>query len=405
MPHRYRRSQGRCEVIASSRYDNGVRLVSCHLPTRNVALGIWLVAGPRHESPAESGYTHLMEHLLFRGCRDRGGAAIAREVDALGGQINAFTGRESMSLRGLVAREDLSGLVALFLAMLLTPRFDDADVAGEREVVLHECAWNERALDDDGAAFAWSRHPLGRSVFGDRAVLATATGSALRDYWHRTLSGARLAIVAAGAVDHTDLERLCAPLADLPTGAIPVSTSPIFAAEQTVRDRDEVPLRWIMPAPGFRHRDFTVSLLANQILGGGLASRLFADVRTRAGLAYSVHSRLETYSDAGLWLIEADCAEFGATRCAEAIDASMARLATTGPDAQEIAVARRRLIAGLRIEDADPEAAMGRLALEILYLGRHPGIDERTAQLAHIDADAVTALLRDARAHVVRPRV
>lgn len=388
-------------MIQSTRFPNGVTVVSRHLPHRqSAALGVWLLNGTRHEAVHESGYAHLLEHLLFKGTHALDAVALARRFDAMGGQINAFTGRELTAFHGLIPGAELGRLLELFIAMLRTPRFDDTDLAVETKVVFQEMAMvqdnPEETLEEAGVARAWKNHPMGRPVLGDRAALAAARAADVHAYLNKLLGGGRLWIVAVGNVDHAALVEHSRELADLPATILPPSSAPEFAPgthSEDLGDSEQAPLLWLMPAPAPTDPDFYAAVMANHILGNGNSSRLFQSVREQQGLVYGIQSRLETYSDTGLWLIQTACDPERAEDCRGAVERTVEALINDGTPPDELELARRHLGAGLMMEDDDLEAVMERLARETVYLSRQLPLEEHLAELQRVSAADVTAAL------------
>jgi predicted Zn-dependent peptidase len=382
-------------MIETSRLANGVHIVTQRQAGRNsVALGLWLLNGARHEAATERGYAHLLEHLFFKGGARHDASALARHMEALGGRINAHAGRELTALHGLVPASEGATLLRLFSDLLLRPRFDDRDLAAEREVILQEMALHDSdtALEDRALALAWPDHPLGRSVLGSPETLAGA--GALHDYLHRQITGGRVWVVAAGAVDHDTLLAAAGGLAALPPGAFPAQTAPGFRP-----GHHHLPLRgpgrmlWLMPIPPLAASDYPALLIANHILGGGLSSRLHQSLRERHGLVYGVQSRLEFFSDCGLWIIETADAAQRIDDCHGKVATAIAEILENGVTAEELATARRYLEAHLAIDEDSLEEVMDRLAREAIYLGRHPEDAELRDGLNRVDGVAVVAVL------------
>lgn len=393
-------------LIQKSQLTNGVQIVSYPMATQSTAIGLWWVNGGRHQRPEQCGYTHLLEHMLFKGTAQHDAAALARRFEAMGGQVNAHTGRELTALHGLVPAENAAELLELFIIMLLEPAFTEQDVALERNVVLQEMAMiadqPAERLEERGVALAWPGHPMGWPLLGQREALEQTAAQALRDYWSTQLSGGRIYVIAAGAMEHAELARRCAPLAALPAGAAPAQQAPHHSpgAQLEAPSDEQRHLLWIMPAPAAHHPDFPALLVANHLLGGGVSSRLFQELRERRGLVYDVQSRYEVYSDTGLWFIQTACDARQAPDCRSAVEVILQQLIVSGPEPAELETGQRHLRAGLLIEGDDPESVMERLAHEAIYLKHHPSLQERSAQLAAVTPATVSELLRHAVGHV-----
>lgn len=387
-------------MIASTQLPNGVRVITRQLPQRHsAALGVWLRNGTRHEADHESGYAHLLEHLLFKGTAELDAAALARRFDAMGGQVNAFTGRELTAYHGLVPTGDVPELLRLFIAMLRRPRFTDADLAVEKQVVFQEMAMvedsPEEALEELGIARAWRDHPMGRPVLGEREQLAAADAAGIRGYLNSILSGERLYIVAVGEVDHAALVTAAQELADLPAAAPAETRPPVFHPGRYLEEGggEQTPLLWLLPCPTPTDPDYYAAVMANHLLGGGGSSRLFQALRENSGLVYGIHSRLEPYSDTGLWLIQTACDPQKADLCRQGVEDTVAELLAKDVSHEELEMTRRYVEAGLLIEDDDPEASMERLARESIYLQNHPSLEERLARLREVGPAQLRAAL------------
>lgn len=389
--------------IRTTRLANGVTIISRKLPAAHSAsLGVWILNGGRHQNAAQAGYAHLLEHLLFKGCDGHDALALARCFEAMGGQVNAHTGRELTALHGLVPAQEMPELLHLFIAMLLTPRFNADDLAVEREVVLQEMAMiedtPEEAVEETAVELAWPDHAIGWPILGRQAVVEQATAADMHAYLRGLLTGNRLLVVAAGAVDHAALVETCAPLAALPAGTASPSSAPRFASgrHRARHDLAQSHLVWTMKTLPIGDERYPSLLLANHLLGGGVSSRLFQEIRERRGLAYSIQSRLELYSDCGLWLMQTACEPERIEECRAAVEEILQQLIESGPGADEVENSRCHLRSAMLIAEDDPEECMERLAREAIYLGRHWSTQERLAQLAEITPESVMTHLGQA---------
>lgn len=368
----------------------------------SAALGVWLVNGARHESATQTGYAHFLEHLFFKGTDRLDGPTLALRLEAMGGQVNAHTGRELTALHGLVPKGDVTELLQIIIDMLCRPRFDDHDVTLERQVVLQEMAMiednPEEALEDRALALVWPNHPLGRPVLGRPEVIEGANATALRGYMKERVCGGRVWVVIAGDVDHRELVAACQDLAALPSGTAPAQTAPQFTSgDHSVAIRGEqCQLLWVLPVPPAAADPYYAYLAANHVLGGGVSSRLFQELRERRGLVYGIHSRLEFYSDGGTWSIHTACDPRRSSECRAAVCTTVENLLRDGISPQELDIARRHLGAELMIDEDHPDSIMERLAREAIYLGRHPDFAERMQRLNEVTAEATRSALATA---------
>lgn len=389
-----------------SELGNGIVVASKPMPeSQGSAIGVWLLNGSRHQSRSECGYAHFLEHVLFKGTAELDARALAARFEAMGGQINAHTGKELTAFHGLVPNAEAPALVQLFSSMLCTPRFTDQDVEIERDVVLQEIAMvkdnPEEVLEEDLAKALWPGHPMAWPILGDPQILAALDAETLHRYLRNLLCGARIWVVAAGGIDHTELERACADLVTLPRGARPLASPPKFTAVQ-ISNRYGIAqacLSWVMPGPLVSSPTYHTHVVANHILGGGTTSRLFQEIREDRGLVYGIHSQLEAYSDTGIWGIQTACEPEHHEECCEAVERSTERLLARGPTAAEVDTTRRFARANLLLEQQNLETSMERLAREMIYLGRPVSLEEHLALLEAVTADNVRERLAEAWAH------
>jgi predicted Zn-dependent peptidase len=390
-------------MINTTTLANGVRIVTKRLRNHHsVALGVWLLNGARHETATQTGYAHFLEHLFFKGTAQLDGPALAVRLEAMGGQVNAHTGRELTALHGLVPKEDVPELLQILGDMLRRPRFDEQDVSLERQVILQEMAMvednPEEVLEDRTITLAWPDHPLGQPILGRPEVIELATAATLRDYLRQQVSGGRVWVVAAGDVNHDTLVAACRGLEDFPAGDAPPQPPPRFVpgVHPITLHSEQSQLLWIMPIPSASADDHYARLVANHVLGGGVSSRLFQALRERRGIVYGIHSRLEFYSDGGTWTVHTACNPRQVDACRDIVSATIVQLLEDGIDTEELEIARRHLSAGLIIDEDHPDSIMERLAREAIYLQRHPDFAERMAGLDKVTAEATRSVLADA---------
>lgn len=387
-------------MINTTTLANGVRIATQRLRDHHsVALGVWLLNGARHEAATQTGYAHFLEHLFFKGTAQLDGPALALRLEAMGGQVNAHTGRELTALHGLVPKGDVPELLHILSDMLCRPRFDDHDVSLERQVILQEMAMvednPEEALEDRVMTLAWPDHPLGQPILGRPEVIERADATSLRNYMRGQISGGRLWVVAAGDVDHDALVTACRDLAALPAGGVAPQTPPQFipGVHPITLRGEQSQLLWIMPIPPADADSHYAHLVGNHVLGGGVSSRLFQELRERRGLVYGIHSRLEFYSDGGTWSIHTACDPRHVDACRGIVCGAVEQLLQDGLAPRELDIARRHLSAGLVIDEDHPDSIMERLAREAIYLQRHPDFSERMERLNMVTAESSRAVL------------
>lgn len=358
--------------------DNGIILVSETLPARQqVALSITIAQGSRHQRRAENGFAHLLEHMFFKGSQSFTGEEINRRIELLGGGINAFTDRESTVLHGTVLAEDGQKAFTLLCDMLLHPQWTARDLAAERGVVAQEAAMVAEDLEDWLSERAitrfWSDSPLAWPVLGRATAIRRASAARLRQYHAAMLANAPIVVTAVGAISHDTLRAWAKPLESLPPRrSLPtIPPQPSYARGVSRRpEAQQVHALWLTEAAPFAAPEHLPELLANLILGGGSASRLFRNLRDRLGLAYQVYSQVEALSDTGEWSIY--CAvppgAWGVTR--REVHRILRELQDAGPTPEEFQWARHSLRVQWLLGQGDLEIRMARLTRQALYLGR-----------------------------------
>jgi len=338
---------------------NGVRVVRLAARLPWVAAAIWWQAGSRHEPAARAGVAHCLEHLWLAR------AGLDARIDALGGRVNAETGRELCGIHGVAPVADAAALGRLLAEAFLAPLPDDATLAAERPAIAAELA----ALQADRAeqavqravARCWAGQPAARAPEGAAKDLTALTLADLAGYRERLLHGGRVCLVLLGQWPDAAADELVAALAQLPPGERP-GPAPLAPAAVT----EPVPacachLVWALPADTPQ-----AAILAAELLAGGLASRLFRCLRREQGRLYDIHASTEQISGGALCLVAASAAPGQGEAVAAAVEAELDDLARHGPAAGELAAARRRLHAATALQGLAPEDSMRLAALAAL---------------------------------------
>ncbi len=385
--------------IVWQRLGNDVSYLSETVPGRAlVALSVTLLRGSRQQSATENGYAHLLEHMLFKGSQRYSAADINRLGERLGGTLNAFTDRESTTLHLTVLEEDWQEALDLLMDLLLTPRLEVVELRREKQVVAQEVAMAAEDLEDwfqerVGESF-WGNDSLAWPVLGRSCIIRKASAKALRAFHQKSLASAPILVVAVGAHDPVGLATLVEEkLGHLPPVSHPLSNHPPQAHfGQRLRRHSQARqahLTWMTQASPIDHPDHWAELVANSILGGGMASRLWQELRERQGLAYQISSQLEALSDVGEWSIYA-AVSLPQRRAAEAGMARvLADLAAHGPTEQELAWSRQGLRKQWLLGQEDLETRMARRVRQLAWLGRPLADEELLQWIGAVDAQAV----------------
>ena len=364
---------------------------------RSVTVGVWLTRGSRHESDAESGVAHFVEHMLFKGTTSRTARQIAQAIDSIGGHLDAFTSKEYASYYVKVMDEHLPLALDLLSDLVMRPALAPAHVEREQSVILEEIKMVEDAPDDlVHELFAqqfWSRHPLGRPILGTPETVTSFRSAGLRDYFEQTYVAPNLIVAAAGRLDHAEVRGLVerafsdlrASASDRPVEA-PVVT-PGVAARRKEIEQSHICVG--TPACAQTHPDRHATYVLNTILGGSMSSRLFQHIREDRGLAYAVYSNLMAFSDAGMMTIYAGCAPDKVNEVVSLTLAELRELRETPVPADELARARDHLKGSLMLSLESTSSRMSNLARQRIYFGRHFTLDEVLSAIEQVTADDV----------------
>jgi predicted Zn-dependent peptidase len=391
-------------MVTAETFPSGLRLVTEAMPhVRSVTVGVWLTRGSRHESDAESGVAHFIEHMLFKGTATRSAQQIAQAIDSIGGQLDAFTAKEYASYFIKVLDDHLPVALELLSDMILHPALAPEDVAKEQSVILEEIKMVEDAPDDlVHELFAqqfWARHPLGRPILGTAETVSSFSSAGLRRYFERTYAASHLVVAAAGHLEHARLRAMVEhALAGLPIRPASVATAPPEVTPGVVSRHKEIEQSHIClgtRAYPHTHADRHVLYVLNTILGGSMSSRLFQHIREDRGLAYAVFSNLTTYSDAGMLTVYAGCAS---DKVNEVVDLTLVELGDLGRaevPAEELRRAKDHLKGSLMLGLESTSSRMSHLARQEIYFGRQFTLDETLAEIEAVSADDVRRVAGD----------
>ncbi|MGX5680689.1 M16 family metallopeptidase [Schumannella luteola] len=392
---------------------SGVRILSESVPgARSSTVGFWVAVGSRDELPETYGSTHFLEHLLFKGTRTRSALDIAVSFDAVGGEHNAMTAKEYTCYYAKVQDRDLPMAIDVLADMFTSSIIDAEEFETERGVILEELAM----ADDDPADVASERffeavlgeHPLGRPIGGNPQTIEAVSRDAVVGHYRSNYRPQDLVITVAGAVDHDVLVARASAALELAGWDLTASATPVGRRDATrdlikrgsplvVVPRPLEQANLILGVAGLPAADDRRSTLAvlNSILGGGMSSRLFQEVREKRGLAYSVYSFTPSYSDAGILGLYAGCSPAKSSQVAELMLQEFARLAQGGVSDEELrrAVGQLSGASALALEDSDTR--MSRLGRSELTLGEFVDLDESLRRLELVTVSGVQELARE----------
>jgi predicted Zn-dependent peptidase len=381
---------------------NGVRVVVDPMPgLKSFALVAAVRGGSRWESESQSGWSHLLEHLVFKGAGDMSAREIVERIEAEGGSINAATGyeRTSFEVRGMA--EALPRAVQVVSDLMLRPRLDPAEIEREKDVVAQEIAEAFDTPDDHVFEMAQTRafegQSLGRPILGSVESLAPADKASM-EAWRATLyAPERMVLAVSGAVDEEALLALAEAAfgaARAGSAAEPEAARFIGGHTRLARRIEQANLVFQLPSLSAVDADLPALRLAVEILGGGMASRLFQSAREERGLAYAIDAYHEPYEDGGLLGVYAGAAADRAVELAEVCAAEIRALADDGPTPVELDRARAVQTAGLWMSEESPMARAGRVAVQTLIHGAPLSPQDQAAQVAAVTGEDVRQALR-----------
>ena len=385
--------------VRISRLPNGLHVVTHAMPhLETVALGIWVKAGARDELPEENGIAHFLEHLAFKGTKRRNAQQIAEEIESSGGEINASTGMETTTYYARVLKNDWHLALDILADILTESVFDPVELEREREVILQEIAAANDAPDDlvfDLAqAASFGAHPLGRPILGTCELVENITRDGIIAWRDRHYCASRMVVAAAGNIDHDQLETACVKLlGQLSPGAAPVRSRPAFEAfyRQAGKPLDQTHVVLSFAAPGYREPEIYALQVLSSLLGGGMSSRLFQEVREKRGLCYSVFSYASAYEDAGQLGIYAATSPGNAQQLID-VTADVMLGATSEVTASEIARARAQLKASLVMNLESASSRADQIARQFLAFGEVPDVSRLVAKIDAVEVAGVGAL-------------
>ena len=384
---------------------NGLRLIGERLDhVRSVSVGLWLGAGSQHEVPPEAGVSHFLEHMAFKGTQKRSARQIAEEMDAVGGQLNAFTSKECTCFYAKVVDEDLPLAIDVLSDLVTAPKFDPVELEKEKGVVLEEIAMAEDTPEDVVHELIMLAHfgdqPVARPILGSEERVSAFTREDLCAYWHHMYTPRNAVLAIAG---HYDWEQVAA-LAEKhllfwnagERYARDTQTHAVRPA-RLWREKDVEQMNLCLGFPGVQsggERSYEFSVV-NSVLGGSMSSRLFQKIREESGLAYSIYSYPNSYTDCGLTTVYAAARPESLKQVVEMTLKEVRALAETGMTRAEFAMARQQLKAGYILGQESTSARMNAAGRRLLLLNRTRSEEEVIRAIDSLTFEGVNELAKE----------
>jgi predicted Zn-dependent peptidase len=361
----------------------------------SASIGIWVNTGSRNEAPREMGISHMLEHMAFKGTATRSARAIAEEIEAVGGILNAYTGREQTAFHARILKQDLALALDLIADILTNPSFEQAELERERQVVLQELGQARDTPDDivfdhlQSAIF--QDQPLGWPILGDEKTVNDFNRAMLKDYMALQYRQEGMTLIASGAVEHEDILRLAEDkCAGLNSGAMPAFAPAHYVGGdfRESEDLEQAHVAYAFPGLGNADPDYFIAQIYATALGGGTSSRLFQEAREKRGLCYSIYAFSNGFQDSGFLGIYAGTGEREAAEISAVIAGEMEAMAGDLTEA-EVARARAQLKVSLLMGMERPGTRAEQIAGQLFALGKVQSAAEIVAQLDAIDAATV----------------
>ena len=392
-------------MITTTRLDNGVRIVTQNIGyMHTVTTGIWVANGTRHECPDDNGVAHFIEHMLFKGTKSRSAHQITREIDSMGGVLNAFTGHEYVCYYAKVLAKFLPRAADLLADIFLNSTFPLDEIERERKVVLQEIKMRDDAPDeyihDRFHQNFWRAQKLGMPVLGSEETVSALSRSSILAHKDSRYRPQDIIIAAAGNVRHDELVAILAPLFSEISSSWQAEISDAFSPAAKEANLIEREMEQTLICLGTRslrydHQDRYALFLLTTILGGGMSSRLFQEVREKKGLAYSVYSYIISHADSGALVVYAGT-EKG--HCLEVLDIAqyeMSRLVAEEVPQDELDAAREQLKGKTLMSLESSDSLMTRLAKNEIYLQKQQSIEDVLANYDAVNSSDIQRVSQD----------
>jgi predicted Zn-dependent peptidase len=386
-------------------FPNGLVVITEPMPhLRSVSVGIWIRTGSRREPGELNGISHFIEHMVFKGTQRRTAEEIARSVDSVGGMLDAFTAKEMICFNAKVLDEHLPIAFEVLSDLVLRPRFAEEDIAKEKSVVLEEIK-----MDEDNPDYLvheiftqnfWRDHPLGKPILGTRETVKRLSRDALLTYFHRWYRPNNIVITAAGNLEQQQMADLAAAeFADLnPAEDGFVDSAPNAhprITTRTKRELEQVHICLGVPSYPIAHARRYATAVLNNILGGGMSSRLFQRIREKQGLAYAVFSEVSPYRDTGLLSIYAGTGLETAAQVVRSVTEEFHNLKEQPVTPEELRRAKDHLKGSLMLSLESTNSRMSNLARQEIYFSRFFTMDEIIAAIEAVSCDELQQIAQE----------
>ncbi|WII71959.1 pitrilysin family protein [Bdellovibrio sp. 22V] len=387
-----------------SELSNGIRVVSeLHPGSRAVSISIWVLTGTRDETPEVAGISHLLEHLVFKGTKTRSAYQIAKSLEALGGDLNAYTTREYTCYHAMVLKDHWEKALDVLSDLVSNMHLTKKEFGLEKGVILQEIAMSEESHEeiiyDVFYEQVYGKHPLARPILGTPASIALMKQNQVMDYYKKTYSGRNIIVSAAGCLDHDELmagieRRLGAKKKTVLSNK---RTSPRWLRRRHVVEKqaEQVHMLLGLPTASFKDKYRFEAVITNTLLGGGMTSKLYQSVREKRGLVYTIHSMLNTHIDSGMLTIYAGTETKNARKVGDLISKEFQKIVKQGVSKHDVEMFKTQVIGSILLSSDDIENRMTSLAVNEIVFGAYRSVESVIEEIKAVSVDSVNHYIRN----------
>jgi len=393
--------------IRRQKLPNGLTVITEQMQhIRSASIGVWLQTGSRDEDSESNGISHFIEHMVFKGTKHRTAEEIARQVDSIGGNMDAFTAKECICFNVKVLDEHVPTALDILSDLVLNPVFDAADIARERGVIMEEIK-----MDEDNPDYLvheiftqnfWKDHPLGKPILGTKETVKRFERPSVVDAYDHRFSPSNIIVSAAGNLDHDRFVELVTAhfehMKPSKNGNGFHSSAPKIVSRIILRNKkalEQVQLCLGVPAHPIAHEKRHAGYVLNTLLGGGMSSRLFQNIRERQGLAYSIYSDLNPYRDTGCLAVYAGTSLASASKVVRSVVSEFRKLKSEPVPEEELRRSKAQLKGSLMLSLESSTARMSNLARQEMYFDRFYDLDELIEKIEAVTAEDLTGLANE----------
>jgi predicted Zn-dependent peptidase len=371
---------------------------------RSVSIGIWVKTGSRHEESTRNGITHFIEHMVFKGTRSRSAEDIARQIDSIGGNMDAFTAKECICFNVKVLDEHVPVAVEVLSDLVLNPVFATSEITRERGVILEEIKMDEDSPDylvhEIFTQNFWKDHPLGKPILGTKETVRRFEQPMVFDHWSQHFYPGNLIVCGAGHLNHDEfVQHVCRWFEQLPPRQNGFHEAPPKVQSRIVmrnkKSLEQVQICLGVPSHPITHEKRYASYILSTVLGGGMSSRLFQNIRERQGLAYAIYSELNPYRDTGCLSVYAGTSRETAPKLVQSVVKEFRDLKINEVSADELTRAKAQLKGSLMLSLESSTARMSNLARQEMYFTQFITLDELIQRIEQVTAEDLIELANE----------